>query len=153
MYSKLSSSFGSHIQTTSEVMDLPIMAQADIDPLIVQNFVEDPRSNLEKLQKEFQFKNVAFSIFSSLACFTKAKEAFQARQPIKALLFFTIGNIVLLATLPKAISTARSVLNIPEPVTNSLRHYDVVNDIFEEQKIMLENNIETGYRSMLMFIL
>ena len=38
-------------------------------------------------------------------------------------------------------------MNIPEPVTNSLRHYDVVNDIFEEQKIMLENNIETGYRS------
>lgn len=147
MYSKLGPSFGSHIQTTSEVMNLPIMTQANIDPLIVQNFVEDPRSNLEKLQKEFQFKNAAFSIFSSIACFKKAKEAFQANQPIKAFLFFIIGNIVLLATLPKAISTARSVLNIPEPITNSWRYYDVVNDIFEEQKIMLENNIEKGYRS------
>ena len=69
MYSKLGSSFGSHIQTTSEVMDLPIMAQADIDPLIVQNFVEDPRANVEKLQKEFQFKNAAFLIFSSTCLF------------------------------------------------------------------------------------
>lgn len=141
------SNFGSQTHRTSEVMDLPIMSQADIDPLIVQNFVEDPRTNLEKLQKEFQLKNSAFSITSSIACFQKAKEAFQNRQPIKALLFFSIGNLVLLTTAPPIVRTARSYLNMQEPtINNALKNYDVVNDLFEKQKQMLDNNIEQAYR-------
>ena len=51
------------------------MAQADIDPLIVQNFVEDPRANVEITK--FQFKNAAFSIFSSLLVLQKQKKHFK----------------------------------------------------------------------------